>query len=561
MTQSIAWIDWLVIVAYCVGLLAMAYWLSRRQHSREDYYVAGRNVGPWPVGLSIMATQCSTNSILGAPAFVAFTAGGGLLWLQYELAVPLAMIVLILFVMPLFRHLKLVSVYAYLEQRFDLPTRLTLSGLFLFVRAFATAVTVYSIALVIDLITGLGFTASVLLLGAFTVLYDVLGGIRGVIYSDVIQLLILTAMLLVVLIFLVEASGGFGEMWQAFSSERKSTLDFAHHGFGDGQTFAFWPMLFGGLFLYVSYYGCDQSQVQRQLSTRNIDATNNALLINGVLRFPLVFLYCLVGVGIAVFAARHPEFIAALPDSGDGPEYNLSVPIYMIHALPVGLVGLSLVALFAAAMSSLDSVLNSLSATTMEDYVRRFHRGSWSARRELVLSRLITALWGGVTLIMAFFVGDIAPTVLEAINKIGSLANGPILAVFALGFIAKDVCGRHVIVGLLGGIAVNGGCWLFLPDVSWLWWNVIGFLVTAVLALLLSFVWQCTDDGTSRRALGRRENVGGEFIGEARLNRDLYERAIQSHLRQEARFDWYRRSLWLLVWFGALLALLMIISS
>ncbi|MYM64882.1 sodium:solute symporter [Pseudomaricurvus sp. HS19] len=536
MDSTITPLDWWIIGAYCAGLLLMAWWLARRQESREDYYVAGRNVGPWPVGLSIMATQCSTNSILGAPAFVAFTAGGGLLWLQYELAVPLAMVVLILFVMPLFRHLQLVSVYAYLERRFDLSTRLILSGLFLFVRAFATAVTVYSIALVIDLITGLGFTASVLLLGAFTVLYDVMGGIRGVIYSDVLQLLILAVMLAVVLLFLMDASGGFGAMWQAFSAERKQTLDFTHHGFGDGQTFAFWPMLLGGLFLYVSYYGCDQSQVQRQLSTRDIDATNNALLINGLLRFPLVLLYCLVGVGIGVYALQHPQFIDALPDNGGGPQYNLAVPLYMIQVLPAGLLGLSLVALFAAAMSSLDSVLNSLSATTMEDFVRRFHRGSWTPRKELVLSRLITALWGVVTLVMAFYVGDIAPTVLEAINKIGSLANGPILAVFALGILTHRVSGPHAIAGLLLGIAGNGACWLLLPDISWLWWNVMGFVVTVGVALLLSLL------PATQAAMPHPL--------------DVYEHVIGNYLREESRCNWYRRSAWLVVWFVGLLVLL-----
>jgi SSS family solute:Na+ symporter len=215
------------------------------------------------------------------------------------LAVPLAMVGLILFVMPLFRHLKLVSVYGYLEQRFDLKTRLALSGLFLFVRAFATAVTVYSIAIVIDLITGLGFFWSVILLGAFTVIYDVFGGIRGVIYSDVIQLSILVLVLGLLLLLLVGDSGGLFAMLDNLDVQRRAVLDFSHHGFGDGQTFAFWPMLFGGFFLYLSYYGCDQSQVQRTLSTRNIDATNSALFINGLLRFPLMMLYCLVGGGSA----------------------------------------------------------------------------------------------------------------------------------------------------------------------------------------------------------------------------------------------------------------------
>lgn len=542
MNHQIAPVDWLVIVVYCIGLLLLAAWLARRQENREDYYVGGRDIGAWPVGLSIMATQCSTNSILGAPAFVAFAAGGGMVWLQYELAVPLAMVVLMLFMMPLFRHLKLVSVYAYLEQRFDLTTRLSLSGLFLFVRAFATAVTVYSIAIVIDLITGLGFTASVFLLGVFTVVYDVLGGIRGVIYSDVIQLIILAGMLVVVLVFLLDSSGGFSAMWQAFAPERRVTLDFAHHGLGDGHTFAFWPMLFGGLFLYVSYYGCDQSQVQRQLSTRDIDTTNYALFINGLLRFPLVLLYCLVGAGIAVYAQQHPEFVSALPSQGDRPEYNLAVPLYMINALPAGLVGLSLVALFAAAMSSLDSVLNSLSATTMEDFVRRFHRGEWSERWELFLSRLLTTVWGVITLTMAFYVGDIAPTVLEAINKIGSLANGPILAVFALGFVNRRTRGPHAIIGLFAGIAVDGLCWLWLPEVSWLWWNVIGFMVTVILGSLLPLLMS---------------GVGQENPGS--LN-GLLEGAVRNCLKHEAKVNWVLLSGVLVIWFVLLLLILVFLE-
>ena len=128
-------------------------------------------------------------------------------------------------------------------------------------------------------------------------------------------------------------------------------------------------------------------------------------------------------------------------------------------------------------MSSLDSVINSLSATTMEDFVRRFHTGTWSDARELWLSRWLTVFWGVVTLGMSFFVGDIAPTVLEAINKIGSLANGPILAVFVLGFFVSRVTGWLAIPGLLAGMVFNGWCWLALPEVSWLWWNLIGCVV------------------------------------------------------------------------------------
>ena len=482
MHHAITTLDWIVIGTYLVFLIAFALWLARGQSNREDYYVAGREMGAWPIAISVMATQCSTNSILGAPAFVAFAAGGGLVWLQYELALPFAMVVLMFIFMPTFNRLQLISVYSYLERRFDSKTRRLVAGLFLFVRAFATAVTVYSIAIVTDLISGIGFFWSVVLLGVFTVIYDAIGGIKGVVYSDVLQMCILVSVLALLLFMLVEGAGGFRAMLEALEPERRRTIDFSHHGFGDGNTFAFWPMLIGGFFLYISYYGCDQSQVQRELCAKNIQETNKALFINGLLRFPLVALYCLVGVGIAVYATGSPDFISELPHTDGSPNYNLAVPLYILTQLPAGLIGLALVALFAAAMSSLDSVLNSLSATTMEDFVRPFAGQGWLSDHELATSRLITLCWGALTLGMAFFVGDIASTVLEAINKIGSLANGPILAVFTLGLLVPRSTGTSVCLGLLAGILFNAWLWLFAPQVSWLWWNVTGFVVTGLVS-------------------------------------------------------------------------------
>jgi SSS family transporter len=481
-------LDWCVIGVYLVALIAFSLALSRRQHSRADYYVGGRAIGPWPIAISTMATQCSTNSILGAPAFVAFSVGGGLVWLQYELAVPLAMLAIMVFLLPVFRRLQLVSVYEYLERRFDLPTRLFLSGLFQLVRAFATAVTIYSIALVVELITGLGFFSSVMLIGAITLVYDIFGGVRGVIYSDVLQMGILVLILILLFVLLLGDVGGWRAMLEGVSGDRLQALDFSHHGIGDGQSFAFWPMLIGGFFLYVSYYGCDQSQVQRELCAKDIHDARQALFLNGLLRFPLVLLYCLIGIAIATFAAKNPDFLLSLASLGSQPNYNIAVPVYMLQALPIGVVGLALVALFAAAMSSLDSVINSLSASTMEDFVRRFSARQWTDQQELWISRLVTLAWGGLALVFAFFVGDIADSVLVAINKIGSLINGPVLGVFALGLLTRTAKGPAAITGLICGFLLNLMFWLYWPELSWLWWNVTGFVVCVATGYLLSFI-------------------------------------------------------------------------
>jgi len=498
MHTQITPLDWLVILTYLTGLIAFSVYLSHRQHSRSDYYVGGRAIGPWPIAISTLATQCSTNSILGAPAFVAFSAGGGLLWLQYELAVPLAMLAIMIFLLPVFRHLRLVSVYEYLEQRFDLSTRLVLSGLFQFVRAFATAVTIYSISLVVELITGLSFLMSVMILGVITLIYDVLGGVRAVVYSDVLQMAILVAVLVLLFVLLVSENGSLATMISGFPEARLQALDFKHHGLGDGNTFAFWPMLFGGFFLYVSYYGCDQSQVQRELCAASIDEAKQSLFLNGLLRFPLVLLYCMVGVGIGAHALQSPEFISQLPVDNGEANYNLVVPLYILQSLPSGLVGLALVALFAAAMSSLDSVINSLSASTMEDFIRRFRKQKWSDTQELWISRLVTLAWGTIAVGFAFFVGDIADSVLVAINKIGSLINGPVLGVFALGLLTQKANGPGAIAGLISGFVLNLLCWLYLPNVSWLWWNVFGFFICFFVGYSVSSITQKTPSKTTK---------------------------------------------------------------
>lgn len=537
MNIQIAMLDWIVIVGYLIGLIVFSAWLGFRQSSRGDYYVADHKMGAVPIAISVMATQCSTNSILGAPAFVAFAVGGGLVWLQYELALPLAMIVVMTFFLPLFQRLRVISIYEYLERRFDLKTRLLLSGLFQLIRAFATAVTVYGIATVIGLITGLSFFYSVVLLGVVTVLYDVLGGIRAVVYSDVMQMFVLVLVLIFLVVLLTTEAGGLSALLSEFDPQRIRALNFNQHGLGDGQDFAFWPMLFGGFFLYVSYYGCDQSQVQRMLCAKSVAQGRLALVINGLLRFPLVLLYCLLGVGIGVYATNNTEFIGLLPLNGDEPNFNLAVPVFMLEQLPVGAVGLALVALFAAAMSSLDSVINSLSASTMDDFVRRF-RGNkdWDDATELTYSRLLTVFWGAATLIMSFFVADIATTILVAINKVGSLINGPVLAVFALGICSTRTTGTGACAGLLLGFILNLSLWQFAPSISWLWWNVFGFIATCVSAWLVSHL-----------AVNILSEPGPSLRAEANGNSGVVKLSI----------EWALAALLLMAWFGVLMALLL----
>lgn len=482
-------LDWLIIAGYLAAMMGLGWWLSTSQSTAEDYFLGSRQRGPWSISISVLATQCSTNSILGAPAFVAFVGGGGLVWLQYELAVPLAMAVLVLWVFPALYRRGEFSIYGLLEARFDRATRAWISGIFQIARVLAAAITVYGVASLISLITGLTFFQSVLIFGLVTVVYDYLGGINGVIFSDVIQMLVLVAVLLWLFATLWMGEHSPIAWLGAVDPNRVRIFDFAGHGLGDGNDFGFWPMLFGGLFLYVAYYGLDQSQAQRLLTAKSERSGQTALALNGFLRLPLVCLYCAIGVGLAMYASQNPEFINLLPQKSSGPDFNMALPRYMIETLGPGWLGLALIALLAAAMSSLDSVLNALSATTVSDFLMP---SRWGQRqpdsRWIGIAKAMTLLWGSLAMILAFWVDDISPSILVAINKIGSLFNGPILGVFVLALLTRGVTGRAVRTGLVVGFGANLLAWLFLPGVSWLWWNPLGALVCIGTAGLYNLV-------------------------------------------------------------------------
>ena len=469
-------VDWLVVAAYLAGMLGLAVVVGRRQRSRRDYYLGGNRLSPWSLAISTIATQCSTNSLLGAPAFVGFVVGGGMIWLQYELAVPLAMLGLLL-LLPQLRGAGHVSAYAFLEDRLGCGARRLASSCFQVFRGIATGVTVYGVALVVTLLVDVTYTQAVLLLMGITILYDVLGGMRAVVISDVLQLALIAGTVVLCLFMLGDAVGT-----AALVPERLNALEFSW-GLQDGGSYGFWPMLIGGFFLYAAYYGCDQSQAQRVLAARSERAAGQVLLLNGLLRFPLVLLYCLLGLALAAYAAQEPQFVAGLPTSSDGQaNYNLVFPHYVLSTFPPGAVGLVMVGIFAAAMSSIDSALNSLSAATVEDAINR--RWQLSEGQLFLASKLATLAWGALAVAFSYQVERIAPTVLEAINKVGSMVNGPLLALFAIALLAPGIGQRRAILGFFAGALCNLILWMGFPGVSWLWWNVAGCAVGFAVACI-----------------------------------------------------------------------------
>lgn len=460
-------LDLAVVVAFLVGLVAVAGWLAGRQRGTRDYYLAGGTLPAWALGVSLAANQVSAISLVGAPAFVALREGGGLRWLQYELAVPLAMAALVVWGVPILRRAPGADVYGAVEARLGAGARRTVAAFFLLGRGLGAGVVVYTSALVVAAVTGWSTGLSLAVVAAVAVVYTALGGLLADVVSDVVQFVLLWGGTVVAGLFVAGELRDRGRgLLQGIDPDRLRPLDLAGHGLGDGATFAFLPMLVGGLFLYLSYYGCDQTQAQRILAAPDEGTARRALTWGALLRFPLVATYCLFGLLLAAFLSVEPAFAAAL----DGRPPDALVPEFLVTYLPPGVLGVAMAGILAAALSSIDSALNSLSAVTLEEFGGAGARASGGT----LGARLLTLAWGAWAGLTGWWFSGQGETVIELVNQVGSLVYGPMLALFLLAWKGRRVTGRSAVAGALAGVAANLLTAWWAPGVSWLWWNVLG---------------------------------------------------------------------------------------
>lgn len=473
-------LDYGMVAAYFVAMI----WIGLRfkqSKAGTDYFLGGRNFGWFPLCMSAMATQLSVISFVSAPAFVGMRKGGGMQWLTFEFGVPLAMIVVMGFIGPLLLRSGVVSVYALLEQRFNSTSRVLLSSVFLFSRGFATSITVYAVCLILSTILHLSFWTTMLVLGGVTVVYSLEGGMKAIVYSEVAQMFIKLFGIIAIIVCGLHYLGGWSGFLAHVDPARLRVVDFGNYGF-DGGEFGFWPMLLGGIFLYCSYYGADQMQAQRILSARDEPTMRRLLLFNGLFRFPVTLAYCFGGLILGAFARSDAAFAAKIP--ADKPD--LMIPVFITDYLPHGIVGLIVVAIIAAGMSAYSSALNSLSAVTMEDVVSRLT--TVPKERYVAWSKATALGWGVITMLLASVVGQMATTVIEAINKVGSLFYGPILGMFLLALIHRRIRPHAANLGLVLGVAVNVIMWLGFKNIFWFWWNAIGGLTTLAVGTGVSLI-------------------------------------------------------------------------
>ena len=542
-------VNWLIVGAYLVYIVVDGIRRSRGTQEIEGYFLARRSLPWWAVGLSVMATQLSAITMIGTTGQ---GATDGLRFVQFYFGLPLAMVILGVTIVPLLRGAGVYTAYEYLERRFGAPTRSLTALLFLLSRGMSCGVIIGAPAVVFSAIFGWPLAWSVAIIGVPAVLYTMIGGIQAVTWTDVKQMVLiiaaLAAMIVVVLVKLPVSPGDALEI--AGATGRLQVFDFS---FDLTNRYTFWSGLIAGTFLMLSYFGTDQSQVQRYLAAKSVNEARTSLLMSAYWKIPLQALILLVGVMIFVYyqfqappllyntaheravqellpheyaalQGRYEEALvlrdAARPTAGLGAggngvnqpsganvrqgavmadflqrdeavqavraealamaeevtgeaprEVNYIIPRFVLGEMPVGLAGLFIAAVIAAAMSSISSELNSLSTTTVIDFYRRWFRRGDSDAHYLLVSKAATGLWGLFACIVAVNVVGLG-SLIEVVNRLGSYFYGSILGVFLLAMIPR-ARGAGAFTGLVAGMAAVGVV-EWRTDVAFLWLNVVG---------------------------------------------------------------------------------------
>jgi len=293
------WLDWLIVAAYLIYIVYDGIRLTRRSKGIEGYFLANRSLPWWAVGLSVMATQLSAITLVGTTG-QAYDKGMG--FIQFYFGLPLAMVILCVTVVPFFYRANVFTAYEYLERRFDAKTRSLTSFLFLMSRGLSCGVIIAAPSVILSIVLGWNETITILAMGLSTTIYTMFGGVQAVTWTDVKQMVIIFAGLAVVLVVIFSQlpSGiGIGEALSiAGVAGKLQTVDFST---SPKETYTFWSGLIGGLFLMLSYFGCDQSQVQRYLTARSVSEGRTSLLMSAFVKIPMQFVILLIGVLVFVF--------------------------------------------------------------------------------------------------------------------------------------------------------------------------------------------------------------------------------------------------------------------
>ena len=547
------WIDWTLLGGFLVWIVYDGLKRTKDSHELDGYLLAKRSIPWWAAGISVMATQLSAITMIGT------TGQGytdGMRFVQFYFGLPIAMIILSVTLVPFFYNSGVYTAYEYLEKRFDARTRSFTSLLFLLSRGMSCGAVVAAPAVVLSLVLGLNVTATSLLIAMPAVVYTMFGGVQAVTWTDVkIMFLVVFGMFAIIVAAVVgfpaDVSLADG-LRIAGATGRLRIFDFS---FDLTNQYTFWSGTIAALFLFCSYFGTDQSQVQRFLTARSVDEARSSLLMSAYWKIPLQALVLLLGVLVFVFhvfntpplifsgkaderlrrdagdayAALRQEHDAAFAarldaarrfadgggeaardavraadsdvqqirgrarelvrqTTGDAAfdDVNYIIPGFILEHLPVGVVGLLILAILLAATDTIAGELNSLATATVIDFYRRWVRPSAVDAHYLTVSRIATGVWGLFACMVAVWAAELG-SLIEVVNRIGSFFYGSVLGVFILAIGFPRATGTGAFVGLVAGMASVAWAATFTP-VAFLWHNVIGAVVVVIVGMAVSFL-------------------------------------------------------------------------
>jgi SSS family transporter len=468
--------DLIIVAVYILAMTAMGAWFTRRQKDLKAYFVGGRNVGWFMVLVSIVATETSAVTFLSVPG-VGY--GGNLTFLQLAIGYIVGRCLVAWLLLPLYMRGDLFSAYEVLRQKFGPGVQRIASGLFLITRTVADGLRLFLTALVMQYV-GWSVETAIVVVGIVTIVYTYLGGMKAVLWTDLIQFLIkIGGATLAFVLIVSRLDGGWSTFLEAGESANKfKMIDLT---WDPTKPFILWAGVIGGAVFSMASHGADQMMVQRYLCAKSLTQARVALILSGFTIFVQFLLF--LGVGIGLYAARQ----AGQFDPGDARNDEV-FGLYIVSHLPVGVVGILVAAILAAAMSTLSSSLNSSSNALVTDFIRPLRR-SGSEQGYVNLARLMTVFWGLAQMavaIAAYRIGS-ERSVVERVLAVAGFTTGLILGLLLLGRLRTPVPSWSAAIGLVAGFAAVFAVWLPStwgePILAWPWYAPVGAATTIAVAL------------------------------------------------------------------------------
>jgi len=478
---SVGTLDLVILLAYMAGVVALGTWVGRATRSAADFMLGGRDLPWWVILFSIVATETSTVTFLSIPGF-AF--GRDMTWLQIVIGFVIGRFVVAFLLLPQYFKGNFFTAYEVLDKRFGGATKQAASLLFIITRSLADGLRLFLTAIVLQEMTGIPMHWAVVTIGIATIIYTYFGGMRAVLWTDFLQFTVYMAgAMLAFGLLLSKLPGGWDQLVTMGGEAGKlRVFDF---GLDWSEPYGFWAGLVGGIFITLGSHGVDQMMVQRYLAARNLSDARRALITSGFVVLAQFALFLIIGVGLYCFYQLTPPEVAF-------ERSDRVFARFILHEMPVGVLGVLLGAIFAAAMSTLSSSLNSCATAATNDLYFPWVGKEVSAKRKLRVIRIFTAVFGLIQIAVGIAGQWLKATVVSSVLGIAAFTTGIVLGVFFLGIFTERVGQKAALVGLVVGLASM--TWIFFAtDLAWPWFALVGSAGTFAVGLAASFIWPQND--------------------------------------------------------------------